>query len=319
MNRHSPETHDRKSRVAALSITSNAALVAVKLAGGLAMGSVSVISEAIHSAVDLAAAVIAFLSVRSAAKPPDRKHPFGHGKFENLSGAVEALLIFAAAGWIIREAILKLIAPHPMERAGLGAALMLVSTIVNWNVSTRLFKVGKETDSIALMADGWHLRTDVYTSAGVMAGLAVVWLNDVLGLGWRVAWVDPVAALCVACLILKAAWDLTAQSVHDLLDTSLPAEEEAWIRDLVKAHHPQVRGMHGMRTRKGGAERFVEFHLIVDETMHVKDAHDLSERIETAIEQHFPAIHVSIHIEPCYKPCSETCLAGCLERGTSDG
>jgi len=312
MNNLSPRDHARKARVAALSIASNAGLVTVKLIAGLAMGSVSVLSEAIHSGVDLVAALIAFVSVRSAAKPPDERHPFGHGKFENLSGAIEALLILLAAGWIVKEAIHKLLAPKPLEEAGLGVALMLVSAGVNWGVSRQLFKVGKETDSVALIADGWHLKTDVYTSAGVMFGLTVVWLNNVLNLGFSVAWVDPAAALCVACLILKAAWDLTLQSVHDLLDTSLPPEEEAWIRERVKTYRPSVRGMHGLRTRKGGAERFVEFHLIVAEAMHVKKAHDLSEQIEQAIEEHFPATHVSIHIEPCHKPCSKRCLDGCM-------
>ena len=308
----SPEVHARKAAVAALSIVSNATLVVFKLIAGLLMGSVSVLSEAIHSAVDLIASLVAFVSVRSAAKPADRKHPFGHGKFENLSGAIEALLIFLAAAWIIREAVHKLGHPQPLEVPGVGAALMLLSAALNWGVSRRLFRIGRETESIALTADAWHLMTDVYTSVGVMIGLGIIWINQLLGLGWRVAWVDPVAALCVACLILKAAWDLTLQSVHDLLDASLPAEEQAWIREQVVAHAPAVRGMHGLRTRKGGAERFVEFHLIVAKEMNIGAAHDLSEAIEQAIEGRFPATHVSIHMEPCQQPCSPRCLKGCL-------
>lgn len=308
----SPQVHARKAGVAALSIVSNSVLVAVKLIAGVVMGSVSVISEAIHSAVDLVASLVAFVAVRSAAKPADSRHPFGHGKYENLSGTIEALLILVAAAWIIWEAVHKLVAPRPMEKTGLGVVLMLFSALVNLAVSRRLFRIGRETDSIALLADAWHLRTDIYTSVGVMVGLSVVWLNDLLGLGWRVAWVDPVAALCVAVLILKAAWDLTLHSVHGLLDTSLPAEEEAWVREVVRSHCPDVKGMHGLRTRKAGAERFVQFHLIVTDSMPVQAAHDISEKIESAIEERFPSTHVSIHVEPCREPCSPACLEGCL-------
>jgi cation diffusion facilitator family transporter len=178
MHAGSDEMHKRKAGVAALSIVSNATLVGLKLLVGLIIGSVSVLSEAIHSAMDLMASVIAFLSVRTSAKPADARHPFGHGKYENLSGALEALLIYIAAIWIIFEAIHKLIAPQPLEKPGFGIVVMLISAVANWLISLRLFKIGKETDSIALQADAWHLRTDVYTSAGVMAGLIIIWAGN---------------------------------------------------------------------------------------------------------------------------------------------
>ena len=308
----SATTHNRKAQVAALSIASNGILVLLKLTVGLIMGSVSVLSEAIHSAVDLVASVIAFLSVRSSAKPADSNHPFGHGIVENLSGAIEALLIFLAAIWIIIESIHKLRAPQPLENAGIGVVLMLASAVANWIVSRRLFKVGRETDSIALQADAWHLRTDVYTSLGVMAGLGFIWAGKVFCPDVNLNWVDPVAALCVAVLILKAAWDLTAESVRDLLDSSLPESDAEWIRNYVMNLQPAVRGLHGLRTRKGGATRFVEFHLIVPEAMPVREAHDISEKIEEAIMAHFPSIYVTIHIEPCQEPCKPACIPGCF-------
>jgi cation diffusion facilitator family transporter len=153
----SQETRDkRKASVALLSIASNSTLVLLKIVVGVMIGSVSIMSEAIHSGVDLLAAVIAFLAVRTAGKPADQDHPFGHGKVENISGAVEALLIFLAAGWIIVEAVEKLKSPVPLDYPGWGAAVMLISAAVNILVSARLFEVGKETDSVALQADAWH-------------------------------------------------------------------------------------------------------------------------------------------------------------------
>jgi len=312
MNALSQESNSKKARVAALSVASNTTLVVLKLLVGLSIGSVSVISEAIHSAVDLVAAIIAFLSVRTSAKPADTSHPFGHGKYENLSGAIEALLIFVAALWIIYEAIHKLLAPQPLEKAGLGVVVMLISAVVNWGISGRLFKVGRETDSIALQADAWHLRTDVYTSGGVMAGLGIVWICHWILPGYNLTWVDPVAALFVALLILKAAWGLTSESVRDLLDASLPPAEEQWIQNYAKSLGPTVCGLHGLRTRKGGATRFIEFHLIVPENLSVGEAHALSDVIEDAITARYPEAHVTIHIEPCKTPCPETCLKGCF-------
>lgn len=306
--------HKRKAGVAALSILSNAILVVLKLLVGVLTGSVSILSEAIHSAVDLVASVIAFLSVRTSAKPADARHPFGHGKYENLSGAIEALLIFIAAIWIIYEAIHKLIAPQPLEKAGIGVTIMLVSALANWMISRRLFKIGRETDSIALQADAWHLRTDVYTSLGVMAGLGIIWAGYWLVPNVNLNWVDPVAALCVAVLILKAAWDLTSESVKDLLDARLPDDEEAWIINHVKELHPLVQGLHDLRTRKGGAMRFVEFHLIVPEKLTVAEAHEISDHIEDAITARYPSTHVTIHIEPCRHPCPDTCRPGCFQR-----
>jgi len=223
------DREQRKKRVALLSVVSNATLVALKLAVGLAIGAVSVLSEAIHSGVDLVASGIAWYSVRTSGVPADREHPFGHGKIENVSGAVEALLIFLAAGWIVYEAVGKIVRPEPVELASWGAAVMLLSAAVNTLVSRRLFRVGRETDSVALIADGWHLRTDVYTSAGVMTGLGAIWAASHVAPGVDLNWVDPAAALGVAVLIVKAAWDLTRQSVRDLLDVQLPGDEIAWI------------------------------------------------------------------------------------------
>ncbi|MEI6971241.1 MAG: cation diffusion facilitator family transporter [bacterium] len=315
MMAHSAESLRRKSSVALLSIVSNLLLVILKVAAGLLIGSVSVLSEAIHSGIDLLAASIAYASVRASGKPADDEHPFGHGKFENLSGAVEAVLIFAAAGWIISEAIHKFFNPAPMAMLGWGMAVMLVSAVSNWIVSRMLMKVGKETDSIALRADAWHLRTDVYTSAGVLVGLLLIWCAKLVNPAWDIAWLDPLVAMGVALLIIKAAWDLTAEAVRDLLDMRLSLEDEAWVRRQARSRQT-VRGLHGLRTRKAGPSRFIEFHLIVDKTMTVEDAHRISDELEAEIAGHFPSSHVLIHVEPCGQPCAPECLQGCHVRAT---
>jgi cation diffusion facilitator family transporter len=302
----------RKERVALLSVVSNSSLVIIKLIVGLVIGSVSVISEAIHSGVDLLAAIIALFSVKTSSLPADGKHPFGHGKIENISGTVEALLIFVAAGWIIWEAVDKLRDPRPLETVGWGVVVMLVSAAANTVVARMLFKVGTETDSIALMADGWHLRTDVYTSAGVMASLAVIWAAHLVFPDPDIDWLDPVAAIGVACLIIKAAWDLTRQSAGGLMDETLPPEEEEEIRQLIRSQLPAVHGFHKLRTRKAGHYRFIEVHIQVDAKMSVEMAHALNDELTRRITEHFDNATVTVHTEPCDGTCPEKCLTGCL-------
>lgn len=306
------DAQQSKERVALLSVISNTTLVAIKLAVGIAIGSVSVLSEAIHSGVDLVAAVIALFSVKTSSLPADGKHPFGHGKIENISGTIEALLIFAAAGWILWESVVKLLEPQPLETVVWGVAVMFVSAVANQFVSRRLFKVGKETDSLALIADGWHLRTDVYTSAGVMAGLALIWIGESLFPGRHFHWLDPVAAIGVAFLIIKAAWDLTRQSAGGLMDETLPPEEEEEIRRMIRSQMPLVQGFHQLRTRKAGHYRFIEVHVQVDGKMSVDSAHSLNDDLVRQIRKRFPQATVTVHTEPCNGQCTERCLAGCL-------
>jgi cation diffusion facilitator family transporter len=262
--------------------------------------------------MDLLAAIIALFAVKISGKPADSHHPFGHGKVENISGTVEALLIFLAAIWIIYEAIKKLLNPQPLEDVGWGVAVMLVSAIVNIIVSRMLFKVGKETDSVALQADAWHLRTDVYTSAGVMAGLGIIWLGGLLFPGANLNWVDPVAAIFVALLIIKAAYKLTLESARDLVDVSLPLEEEDEISRIIASFTPTIRGFHRLRTRKSGPYRFVEFHLRVDDSMSVDASHKITDMITASIKERFAGTFVTIHIEPCNCAVAQEASCGCL-------
>jgi cation diffusion facilitator family transporter len=284
----------------------------MKLIAGVLIGSVSIISEAIHSGVDLLAAIIALFSVKTSSIPADSRHPFGHGKIENISGTIEALLIFVAAIWIIFEAVKKLMQPEPMEALGWGVGVMLISAVVNIVVSKMLFKVGRETDSIALQADAWHLRVDVYTSAGVMVSLSLIWIGQWIFPGRDFFWLDPVAAIGVALFIIKAAYDLTAQSAKDLLDVHLPDIEVEWIRQCILDQNSVVRGFHDLRTRKAGHFRFVEFHLKVDPHMSVMDSHDITKVLKKKINAQFPGTTVTIHIEPCDSDCVDKCIEGCL-------
>ena len=300
-----------KSRVATLSVVSNSLLVIAKLVIGISIHSVSVISEAVHSGVDLIASVIALAAVRVAHAPADDDHPYGYGKVENVSGVAEALLIFLGAGWIMFESAHKLMQPEPLEAPTLGIIIMAVSATANWIVSSMLFKVAKETDSVALSADAWHLRTDVYTSAGVMGGLLAMALGQRLLPAVPLHWVDPVAALLVAALIVKAAWDLTTEAGRDLLDARLRPDEEKVVHDLL-AETADVRGYHELLTRKAGPRRFVEFHLVVDGHMTVLKSHDIAMAVTRKIETAMPGARVITHIEPCLGRCPKRCLEGCL-------
>jgi cation diffusion facilitator family transporter len=290
-----------KEKTARLSVISNAGLVIMKFIIGFSIGSVSIISEAIHSSMDLIAAVIAFFSVRKSAEPPDEGHEFGHGKFEDISGLIEALLIFLAAFLIIIEAVSKLMG-EPSEHFTpdllyLGIAVMGVSALVNWYVSGRLMSVAKQTESIALESDAWHLRTDVYTSLGVLAGLVLIRLTGL-------AILDSLVALGVAVVIMKAAYDLTVRSLSDLIDHSIPDEDQNRIREVICEHASDYAGFHDLKTRRSGPEVFIEFHLVMPGQITVLQSHDLADHLEADLRLEYPRSHVTIHIEPCNEGCT---------------
>jgi cation diffusion facilitator family transporter len=281
----------RKRRAALLSIVSNSGLVAGKLVVGFLTGSVSVLSEAVHSATDLVAALIAFFSVRASDTPPDAEHPYGHGKIEGISGLAEALLIFAAAAYIIYEALAKLLIRHePHQSLDAGIAIMAVSAVTNFLIARHLKRVARETDSLALEADAEHLQTDVYTSAAVFVGLALARFTGL-------SWLDPVAGLCVALVILHTAYRLTRHSMKPLLDARLPIEEEERIRTILNSDS-RVLGYHKLRTRKSGSQRHADVHVLIDDDSTLVEAHDLSEELEDGVRTSLPDIHINIHIEP---------------------
>lgn len=285
---------NNKVKTARLSIFSNLFLIALKLTAGIISGSVSIISEAIHSTMDLIAAVIAFFSVRISSQPPDKEHPYDHGKIENISGVIEGLLILVAAAWIIFEAVNKFTNQEPVEFLLLGFLVMAISAIVNLFVSRRLYKVAKLHDSIALEADALHLKTDVYTSAGVAIGILLIWITDL-------HFLDPIIAILVALIILYEAIILIKNAFRPLLDTSLPEDDERLIHDALKNYTSDCINYHKFRTRKSGAQKYLDFHLEVPERMSVREAHDLCDRIELDLKEKLNNLDVNIHIEPCNK------------------
>jgi cation diffusion facilitator family transporter len=290
-----------KESTARLSVISNTGLVLMKFIVGTSIGSVSIISEAIHSSMDLIAALIAFFSVRKSAEPPDAQHEFGHGKFEDISGLIEALLIFIAAVLIIWEAGQKLLGESSEllnpELLIWGIAVMGISALVNWYVSNRLFKVAKQSESIALESDAWHLRTDVYTSLGVFIGLILIRLTGI-------AILDPLIAIGVAIVIMKAAYDLTRRSLSDLIDHSIPPADEKRIQEIICDHASIYAGFHDLKTRRSGPEIFIEFHLVLPGDISVLQSHDLADHLESDLKTEFPRANISIHAEPCNEGCT---------------
>lgn len=292
----------RKAKAAAFSIASNVTLVILKLVIGIFTGSVSIISEAIHSANDLLAALIAYASVRISDRPPDKEHPFGHGKAESISGAIEAGLIILAAVWIVVEAIKRLMSGREVEHIGWGAAVMLISVLLNTLVSRYLFRVAREEDSLALEADAQHLATDVYTSLGVAVGLVIVWITD-----WH--FIDPLAAIAVALLIGHIGWKLTVNASKHLMDHGLPLDEVRQIEQIVNAE-PRVRSWHDLRTRKSGSQRHVDLHIVLKSDSSLMEAHEVADDLEKRINARLPHAHVVIHTDPFDDSASVSELTG---------
>jgi cation diffusion facilitator family transporter len=280
---------NEKVSIARLSILSNTILILMKLVVGIISGSVSIISEAIHSSMDLVAAIIAFLSVRVSDNPPDKRHPYGHGKIENISGVIEALLIFVAAIWIITEAVKKLLGEAiELDSIALGSVIMIISAAINTFVSRKLYKVARETNSVALEADALHLKTDVYTSLGVAVGLGLIMLTGI-------NWLDPVVAILVALFIIFESYQLLKKAFTPLLDTAWAAEE---ITELENKLNSLEVHYHDLRTRVAGNYRFLDLHIEIPEDVSVGSAHQYCDKIENELTSNYKNLTVTIHVEP---------------------
>jgi len=293
-----------KVKAARLSVVSNSFLILLKLFAGFLTGSISLIAEAIHSIIDLVAAIIAFVSVRVSDRPADEQHPFGHGKAENISGVAEAVLIFVAAGLIVSEAVKRLIVGKTLELVEIGIAIMAVSIVVNILVSRYLLKVSSATDSLALEADARHLTTDVVSMVGVLIGLILVRFTGLNIL-------DPIVAILVALLILKTAYDVIRKSFGGLIDVKLPQAEEDEIRSCIMEHNYQLVAFHDLRTRKAGSHRYIELHLVMPKNASVEEAHHMCDHLEQDIRKRLPRTNVTIHVEPCATEC-EQCSVSCI-------
>lgn len=279
-----------KKNAAKLSIVSNTTLIIFKLAAGISMNSISVISEGIHSSIDLIASLIAYISIKKSSRKEDEDHPFGHGKYENVSGFVEALLILLAAVLIIYEAGKKLFESSNVDNINSGIYIMLISSLINFFISMALFKSAKKTNSIALEADAAHLLTDVFTSLGVFGGLILLKITHIKIL-------DSMAALAVALLIIKTSVDLIRKSMKDLVDSSLDSTDIEKIVNVLK-DYPKVKSYHKLRTRKSGNTREIDIHIQVIDTDSLTETHNICSAIEKEISSIFPDSYIVIHPEP---------------------
>jgi cation diffusion facilitator family transporter len=261
-------------------------------------GSVSIISEAIHSTMDLAASIIAYVSVKLSDRPPDKGHPYGHQKIENISGVAEAILIIIASFFIIREAVKKLIHHEHITMAGWGCAVMLISAGVNIIVSKQLYKISKEEESVALEADALHLKADVYTSLGVAFGLLILWITGLY-------YLDPIVAIIVAVFILKEAFEMLKSAYTPLIDSQLTDQEIQQVKTVLKKYNNVFTGFHALRTRRAGKIKHIDLHLNAPKNMTIKEYHQNCDLIEKDIENTLKNTSVLVHIEPCQDDCIE--------------
>jgi cation diffusion facilitator family transporter len=284
-------SQERLGSLLLLSIGAALVTLGLKAAAYWVTGSVGLLSEAVESLVNLVAAGTAYLCLRYASRPVDASHTYGHEKIEFFSSGTEGVLILATALGMAYYAARRMFVPEKLETLGLGMTLSLLAALLNGAVGLLLLRAGRHHHSIILEADGKHLLTDVWTSAGVLAALAVVALTDYQIL-------DPLIALVVAANILRTGVDLMRRSFNGLMDHSLPEAEQVLVRAAIEANLSPDMDYHALRTRQAGSRRFVDFHLLVPGTWAVKEAHTVTVRIEEAIEAALPGVEVTVHVEP---------------------
>jgi cation diffusion facilitator family transporter len=281
-----------KSGAAALSIASNSLLIAIKLAAGAITGSIAIVTEAVHSLIDLVASVVAFVSVRKAGEPADQDHPYGHEKVESLAATIEGMLILVGAGIIVFEATRRLVDGAEVDALWVGIAVMGFSVVANLVVSTVLSRQARTHDSPALEGDAAHLRTDALTSAGVLAGLALVEVTGVVAF-------DSITALLVAAAIVVAGLRIIRRSSGVLVDEVLPDEEMDRIEAAIAAARtPEVAGYHKLRARRAGSRRYIDLHVQYRSGTSLERAHELAHAMRDEIEARIRRAEVLIHVEP---------------------
>jgi cation diffusion facilitator family transporter len=282
----------RRSRAAAISIISNSGLILLKLVAGAVTGSVAIITEAIHSAIDLIASIIAFFSVRQAETPADSEHRYGHDKYENVAAGVEGMLILVGSGIIVYTSVSHLVEGAEIQSLGFGIAVIAFATVVNLIVSSYLYRRAAATDSPALAGDAAHLRTDAITSLGVVVGLTLVSVTDE-------TWIDPVVALMIAVAIVVTGLRVVAGSWRVLVDEALPEGEMAAIQDAIEGFGERgVCGYHKLRTRRAGPRRYVDVHVQFRSGTTLEEAHAIAHELQDVIRGRLRGADVLIHLEP---------------------
>ena len=291
------ESRGKLTRYAWLSFVTAIGIIILKVSAYLLTGSMGFLSDALESGANIIAAIITLVALLVAARPPDNEHAYGHSKAEYLSSGAEGTLILVAAGFIAWQAIVRLLNPEPLNQVALGILVSAAAALANFLVARVLLKAGKEHRSDALTADAQHLMTDVWTSVGVIVGVALVSLT-----GWL--WLDPVVALVVAAQILFTGFKLVRNAVNGLLDAALPDEEVAQVRSILERFDSEGVKYHALRTRRSGAQRFVSVHIQVPGDWSVQQGHELLEKIEGEIRSDLSPVNVLTHIEPVEDPVS---------------
>ena len=297
----------KKKISADLAIASNIILSVLKIAVGILSGSLSILSEAIHSMSDLLASVLTFFSVIKSSQPADQDHPYGHGKYEDMSGFIEGLLIIFASFFIIFESSKKIILSENIQfESNLGITVMFLAVVLNFFVSSFLFRVAKESNSISLYADGEHLRTDIYSSFGVLLGLILIKIT-----GYSV--LDPIIAILVAVFIYKTGYSISKKAFMNLLDHSLPDNEIEKIKSTTEKFLPSVKlKENSIKARQVGPSKDIDLILQFSCDMTICECHKICEEIEKQIQAIFPNSSISIHSEPvCYE---QNCLSHCKNK-----
>jgi cation diffusion facilitator family transporter len=287
-----------RSGAAKLAVVVVIGLVGLKVAVAAVTGSISIIAQAVDSFLDLFAIAITFFAVGIAARPADEKHPFGHGKVEDIAAVVQAILIFAAGCLIIYSAVLRIITGTTVELTEVGMGVMLVSVVASLLLSRHLRRVSQATDSIALEASARNIAVDVYSAAAVLAGLLVIRFTGIQIL-------DPIIALLVALFILKVAYDVWRRSFGRLIDVKLSEAEESIIRSSIMECAGEVVGFHELRTRKAGDQRYIDLHLVMPKDASVEEAHRLCDELELDMKTRLSHTTILIHVEPCSEECSQ--------------
>jgi cation diffusion facilitator family transporter len=278
--------------VARLSIISNSALIVLKIVAGALTGSIAVITEAVHSSVDLLASIVAYLSVRKADEPADESHMYGHAKMENLAAAIEGMLILVGAGVIIYEAVRRLAEGSDVHSLGIGITAIAISIVVNLGVSTYLYRQARAHDSPALEGDAAHLRTDALTSIAVLVGLVLVAITGIDAL-------DSVVALVVAGAIVSAGITILTRSSRVLVDEALPQEELDVVRQAIDDYQGgELVSFHKLRGRRAGSARYIDLHLQFAEGTTLERAHSIAHELQDAVRARIRDAEVLVHIEP---------------------
>lgn len=284
------ENFSEKKFAASLSIISNALIILLKFIAGIISGSISIISEAIHSVSDFLASILTFFAVSRSSEPADKGHPFGHGKYEDMSGFIEGGLIIFAGIYIIYEAVYKIVEGYDLNsNQNIGILVMLFAVIANILVSSYLFKIAKKTDSVSLYADAQHLRTDVYSSLGVFLGLLLIKITGLSIL-------DSIIAIIVAIAIMKTGYIISKDTLNNLLDGALPDKDIKKIEEILKQNI--LNGYKNLKTRKAGHNIDIELIAFFEPNLTISECHILCDKIENEIIKDFPNANVVIHAEP---------------------